>query len=178
MNHEKCNKKYNDKKCIVKNNDKIFCNLGPGYVFKAYLGLTYTDDNGNTQPITEQMFDEFVPIIAETFPDGFTIYDSEGGYQFQGQTFIEPSKVLEIILPKGYCEISNLPKGCCEISNLPKGDIIVQYKKFVELVRKYSIQFHQSSELYTVQELFFKAQSSSDSIDDCMTKCNFFHKIC
>lgn len=127
------------------------CNTDNGYVMKAYLGLTYIDSSGQTVIITEQMFNEFVPTIASAFPNGFTIFNSVGGYQFEGTTFIEPSKVLEIITPKD--------------------NFIVEYKKFVNLVRQYSQQFFQQSELYTVQETFYKAQSSSDPVDQCRCKC-------
>ncbi len=126
-----------------------------GYLFKAYLGLTYLDDNGEQQIITPTQFNEYVTYVSTQFPDGFTIYDTQGGYQFNGQTFQEPGKVIEII-------VSN---NCPEKS----------YLKFVAMIRNYSIRFNQSSELYTVTETFFKAQSTSIPVDNCKkinTCCN------
>lgn len=111
---------------------KSSCNqpkLTRGYNLRAYLGQTYTNAEGQTVPIPPEEWEAFISVIAAAFPDGFTIYDALGGYAFDGQTFTEPSKVLEVIAPKSK-------------------QIIV---KFAKLVNTYTVEFKQSSQLWTVQ---------------------------
>ncbi len=100
-----------------------------GYSFRAYLGQTYTNDEGQEVPIPPEEWDAFVLVIAATFPGGFTIYDATGGYQYQGTTFTEPTKVLEVIVPR---------KGSRD-----------QVLAFSGLVNRYTEQFNQSSQLWT-----------------------------
>lgn len=123
------------------------CNTEKSYQFKAYLGLTYLD-NGTVVSITN--FDDFIPVIADAFPEGFTLYDGTGGYQFEGKTFTEPNKILEIVITEKIFEES--------------------YRKFTKLLRQYSEQYRQFSEFYTVTETFSKFLLSTDPVDNCC-KC-------
>src|SRR3989338_3678377 len=79
---------------------KIFEQYTSGFSMKGYLGLTFTNSEGEQVPITPEEFNLFVEQVAAVFPDGFTIYDAVGGFSFEGQTFIEPTKVLEVVAAK------------------------------------------------------------------------------
>lgn len=107
--------------------------LVSSYSLRAYLGQTYTDDQGNEVPIPPAEWDAFVKVIAETFPNGFTIYDAVGGYAYDGQTFIEPTKVLEVVVPKA---------GSCK-----------EIRKFARLVDLFTIRFNQQSQFWTLSKV-------------------------
>ena len=104
-----------------------------GYALKAYLGLSYYNDQGQKIIITEEEFNSFIPTIASYFPDGFTIYEATGGFSYNGQTVTERTKVLEVVVPlKNY-----------------KYSLAI----FSKLVDTYSVQFKQLSEFWTYNKL-------------------------
>lgn len=109
--------------------DKL--SLTIGFSLRGYLGLTYLNSEGEIVYITEEEFANFVPIIAAAFPNGFTIFDSKGGYYdtILQKTVIEPSKVLEIVINE----------------KCSKKSII----SFANLMDSYTIMFKQSGVFWT-----------------------------
>jgi hypothetical protein len=105
--------------------------LHNGIIFRGYLGLSYIDEDGNIIDITDFEFDsQFVPLVANAYPDGFTIYSSaQGGYKYQGVTEVENVNILEIVVPNV--------------------DLAAQTQKFYDLVHQYTIIFFQKSEFWT-----------------------------
>jgi hypothetical protein len=110
-----------------------------GYSLKGYLGLTRLNSQGEQVVITEEEFRDFVKThISTTFPEGFTIYMATGGYSYNGESYIEPTNVLEVVLPKEGRHESIL--------------------KFKELINLYSKLFNQSGEFITMTSTGFYAK--------------------
>lgn len=114
--------------------------LEAGFSLRGYLGMSYINSEGQKVCITEEEFATFMPIIATSFPDGFTIYDAKGGYydSVLKKTVMEPSKVLEVIISQ---------TGA-------KKSIVT----FANLMDTYTIMFKQSGTFWTknVCEFFSK----------------------
>jgi len=102
-----------------------------GLSLRGYLGLSYIDSQGQVIPITEEEFATFIPVIAAAFPDGFTIYDANGGYydSVLQKTVVEKSKVLEIVVGK-----EGVKKSISD---------------FALLMDTYTTKFHQSGQFWT-----------------------------
>ena len=91
----------------------------------------YINEQGEVVAITEAEFDEFIPVIAKAFPNGFTIYDATGGYYDSGlqKTITERSKVLEIVVPKSGSKKS--------------------IRSFAKIMNEYTKRFKQSGQFWT-----------------------------
>ena len=72
----------------------------PGETHRQIAELVFGRNIGQSLGVSEADFTRFLDEeVSPRFPDGLTVSDSQGRWLYKGETFKEPGKRLEIVLP-------------------------------------------------------------------------------